>query len=195
MKKVYFFNKETLGLETPKKKTYVKIVVYTLVCFSVLFTLGYFSGTNNYIINRFTNKTEVTDTLVIHGEPFTEEALIRLLKDCNMKYPYIVLAQAKLESGDFKSKVFKQNNNMFGMRKARQRITAAQSEKNTYAYYRDWIDCVYDYGMYQSSVMCNVANEDEYFTKLGARYAEDPGYIEKLKIVIKNEKLRNIFEE
>ncbi len=195
MKKIFLFNKETLSYENPKNKTYAKIFLYIIACFSILFTLGYFSGTNNYIVNHFVNKTEVTDTLVVHGEPFTEESLIRLLKDCNAKYPYIILAQAKIESGGFKSKIFKQNNNMFGMRKARQRITTAQSEKSTYAYYRDWIDCVYDYCMYQSSVMCTATNEDEYFAKLGARYAEDPGYVEKLKQVIKREKLKSIFEE
>lgn len=195
MKKIFLFNKETLSYENPKNKTYAKIFLYIVACFSILFTLGYFSGTNNYIVNHFVNKTEVTDTLVVHGEPFAEESLIRLLKDCNAKYPYIILAQAKIESGGFKSKIFKQNNNMFGMRKARQRITTAQSEKSTYAYYRDWIDCVYDYLMYQSSVMCTATNEDEYFAKLGARYAEDPGYVEKLKQVIKREKLKSIFEE
>ena len=106
MKKVYFFNKETLGLETPKKKTYV----YVLSVLVVLFMLGWFTGTNKYIINKINHTTAVTDTFVVHGEPFSEEALIRLLKDCNIKCPHIVLAQAKLESGGFKSKIFKQNN-------------------------------------------------------------------------------------
>ena len=115
--------------------------------------------------------------------------------DCNIKYPHIVLAQAKQESGHFTSRIFKQNHNMFGMRKARQRITSAQDEKNTYAFYRDWMDCVYDMGMYQSSVMCNVSNENEYFAKLGARYAEDPMYITRLKNIIEKEKLKTIFEE
>ena len=133
--------------------------------------------------------------MLVHGEKFSEEALIRLLKDCHIKYPHIVLAQAKLESGDFKSKMFRNNCNLFGMKLPRQRITTALGEKSGHAYYRDWIDCVYDYCMYQSSVMCNVTNEDEYFAKLGARYAEDPGYVEKLKQVIKREKLKSIFEE
>jgi hypothetical protein len=84
---------------------------------------------------------------------------------------------------------------MFGMRKARQRITAAQSEKDTYAYYRDWIDCVYDYAMYQGSVMCNVSNEADYFAKLGERYAEDSLYVPKLKQIIKKENLKSVFEE
>jgi flagellum-specific peptidoglycan hydrolase FlgJ len=131
--------------------------------------------------------------MLVHGEKFSEEALIRLLKDCHIKYPHIVLAQAKLESGDFKSKMFRQNFNMFGMKLPRQRITTALGEKSGHAYYRDWIDCVHDYGMYQSAMMCNVNNEVEYFTKLDERYAEDTTYISKLKHIIEVQKLKDIF--
>jgi len=195
MKKIFVFDKESLTFQNIKTQSYIKVGTYLVGAFAILFILGWLSGTNNYIVQKFTHKTEVTDTLIIHGERFSEDALIILFKECNVKYPHIVLAQAKLESGNFKSKIFKQNNNMFGMRKARQRITSAQSEKNTYAFYRDWVDCVYDYCMYQSSVLCNVTNEDEYFAKLSARYAEDSTYVSKLKDIIKKEKLKSIFEE
>lgn len=191
MKKVYLFNKETLGLEKPKKKIYL----YILIILGVLFVLGYLSGTNNYIINKINHTTEVTDTMVVHGEKFSEEALIRLLKDCHIKYPYIALAQAKLESGDFKSKMFRENCNLFGMKLARQRLTTALGEKSGHAVYRDWVDCVYDYGMWSQAMTCNVNNEAEYFAKLDERYAEDTTYIPKLKHIIKTEKLKSIFEE
>ena len=84
---------------------------------------------------------------------------------------------------------------MYGMRKAHQRITAAEREKNTYAWYRDWKDCLYDYAMYQATVMCNITSEEQYFSKLGERYAEDAGYVNKLKNIILKENLRDIFEE
>jgi uncharacterized FlgJ-related protein len=189
MKNVFVYNDKTLGLEKPKRQIYIAI----LVVLGLLFMLGWFTGTNNYIINKINHTTEVTDTMLVHGEKFSEDALIRLLKDCHIKYPHIVLAQAKLESGDFKSKMFRQNFNMFGMKLARQRITTALGEKSGHAYYRDWIDCVHDYGMYQSAMMCNVNNEVEYFTKLDERYAEDTTYISKLKHIIEVQKLKDIF--
>jgi hypothetical protein len=189
MKNVFVYNDKTLGLEKPKRQIYIAI----LIVLGLLFLLGWFTGTNNYILNKITHTTEVTDTMLVHGEKFSEEALIRLLKDCHIKYPHIVLAQAKLESGDFKSKMFRQNFNMFGMKLARQRITTALGEKSGHAYYRDWIDCVHDYGMYQSAMMCNVNNEVEYFTKLDERYAEDTTYISKLKHIIEVQKLKDIF--
>jgi hypothetical protein len=190
-KKVYIFNEKTLNLEQPKSHIYVYIICGLIL----LFILGWLTGTNKYIVNKIIHTTQVTDTMLVHGEKFSEESLIKLLRDCHIKYPHIVLAQAKLESGDFKSKIFKENNNLFGMKLARQRITTALGEKNNHAYYRDWIDCLYDYGMYQNAIMCNVANESEYFKKLDERYAEDTTYISKLKHIIEKQKLKNIFED
>ena len=119
MKKIFVFDNDSLTFRNIKTRSYIKVGTYLLGTFAVLFILGWFTGTNNYIINKITHKTEVTDTLIIHGEPFSEDALITLFKECNIRYPHIVLAQAKLESGNFTSKVFRQNHNMFGMRKAR----------------------------------------------------------------------------
>ena len=188
MKKLFYFNKENFVYEPIKPKAYL-IGVGIL---AATFSLGWISNQTKIVSRIFHGKT---DTVMVHTERFTEKALVELLMDCNIKYPYIVLAQAKLESGNFKSKLFKQNNNMFGMRKARKRITSSQAEKNTYAYYRDWIDCVYDYAMYQSNAMCEVNSESEYFAKLGARYAEDSTYVSKLKDIIIKENLKSIFEE
>ncbi len=187
---LFYFDKNKLTYEKVPFKTYIKWVGAA----GVIFTLGWVSSKNE-TINKIIHINQIDTTIIAQSKPFSEDALIELLKDCNMKYPHIVLAQAKVESGNFKSKVFKQNHNMFGMRKARQRITSAQSEKNTYAYYRDWMDCVYDYAMYQSAVMCVASNEEEYFARLGERYAEDPNYVAVLKQVIKTKKLKNIFEE
>jgi len=195
MKKIFKYNPDSVSFELIQSKTYIKVGAYILGAFIFLFLMGWITGTNKYIINKINHKTEITDTLYIKIEPFSEELLIETLKNCNIKYPYIVLAQAKLESAYFTSKIFRQNHNMFGMRKARQRITSAESEKSTYAYYRDWKDCLYDYAMYQSAVMCNITNADEYYTKLGERYAEDPEYVGKLKSIVNKEGLKKIFED
>lgn len=189
--KLFKYNTKTLNLEPIKPKSWV----YILLFLALLFFLGWISGTNKYVINKITHKNEITDTLVVHGEKFTEEKLIELLKDCNFKYPYIILAQAKLESGNFTSALFRSNNNMFGMKKPRKRATTSSSEKNGYAYYRDWIDCVYDYGFYSCCNLSEVTNEDEYYKILSERYAEDTAYIVKLKNLIAKEKLKMLFED
>ena len=188
MKTLFKYNEKKLSYEKVGPKTYYAGAGMLVATFG----LGWMLSTNT-TIDRIIHR--VTDTVEISATHFSENALIRLLKENNIKYPHIVLAQAKLESNNFTSKIFKQNNNMFGMRRAHQRITTAQDERNTYALYRDWIDGVHDMGMYQSTVMCSVSSEEGYFNKLGERYAEDSLYVTKLKSIIKNEKLKNLFED
>jgi len=188
--KLFKYNTETLTFDKVRIKP--KTYLITAAVVGGIYWLGWVS--NIQIVDRIIHRKS-TDTVLVHGQPFSEEALIELLKDCNMKYPHIVLAQAKVESGHYKSRIFKQNNNLFGMRRARIRVTTAQGDKDTFAYYRDWMDCVYDYAMYQTSVMCNVSSEEQYLQKLGEKYAQDTIYIPALKAIIEREKLKNKFEE
>ena len=55
MKKIFVFDKETLTFKNIKTQSYIKIGTYLVGAFAVLFTLGWLSGTNNYIINKFNN--------------------------------------------------------------------------------------------------------------------------------------------
>lgn len=195
MRNIFKYNRESLSFEKVKTKAYIKIGTYLVGAFAVLFILGWFTGTNRYIINKITHKTEVTDTLLVHGEPFSEEALVELMRNSNIKYPHIVLAQAKLESGNFTSKVFKQNHNMFGMRMPKQRPTTSIGEEDGFAVYRDWQDCLYDYALYQAYTMSTVDDEMEYFSRLEEKYCTDTGYVNSVKALIKRERLKRLFDE
>jgi len=188
MKKTFTYDKESLTFQDVEKYPYLKVTMGIVLAIIILFIVGY---------QKYTSKVSVkiNDTLSNHEQKFSEEAVISLLRECNVKYPYIVLAQAKLESDNFKSKMFKENNNMFGMRKAKQRVTSSESEKKGYVYYRNWIDGVYDYCMWQQNMTYNVSNESEYFAKLEEKYAEDVNYVSKIKEIIKREKLKGIFAE
>ena len=112
--KIFKYNKRSLSFETIDP---VRLWTYIIVGIAILIAIGWLLGSNNFIINKIIHKNEVVGTLVVHGEKFTEKKLVELLKDCNFKYPYIILAQAKLESGNFTSSLFRSNNNMFGMKK------------------------------------------------------------------------------
>lgn len=138
---------------------------------------------------------QYTRAIINHSVPFSEESLIELLKDVNIKYPYIVLAQAKIESGYYKSNVFKENFNLFGMKKAKIRVTTSLGTKNGHAYYRDWVDCVYDYAMFQSAIMCEAKDESEYLDRLRERYAEDSTYVPSVIRLVETQKLRELFKE
>ena len=42
---------------------------------------------------------------------------------------------------------------------------------------------------------CGISSENEYFSKLQEKYAEDSTYVSKLKNIIQKEKLKKIFED
>lgn len=109
------------------------------------------------------------------NDRFTEIKLKRLILDLNMKYPDVVLAQAKIESGNFKSKIFLENNNLFGMRQATNRPTTSSQVESGYAYYMNWKESVIDYALYQSKYLSDLTRE-QYLSYLGKNYAEDPQY-------------------
>jgi len=60
----------------------------------------------------------INDTL----NDFSEDKLIDMLISLNIKFPHIVLAQAKLESGNYSSKIFRENHNLVGIKEARVRV-------------------------------------------------------------------------
>lgn len=105
--------------------------------------------------------------------------------DNEIQHPEIVLAQMKIESGNYQSRIAKKNNNYFGMRHPAQRLTVSLGQKNGYASYRNWAYSVIDYGLWQRKYAYNLT-EEEYLTKLSNTYAEDPNYVSKVKNIAKN---------
>lgn len=133
----------------------------------------------------------VNDTL----SDFSEEKLISLMKELNIKFPHIVIAQAKIESANYTSRIFRENNNLFGMREARVRIHTAQGTQYNHAYYDTWRESVYDYAFYQCRYLSDINTEEEYLRCLGKSYAEAPNYVSSLKNKIKIENLKSLFNE
>ena len=103
------------------------------------------------------------------------------------KYKEIVLAQAILESGWFKSKNFKVNNNLFGMRYPHTRVTCSDSSINGYAHYPNWHMSVVDYYLLQS-VTENIVpthSKEEYYHYLDRIYSEvGRSYSSQLKDIL-----------
>jgi flagellum-specific peptidoglycan hydrolase FlgJ len=116
------------------------------------------------------------------SQPFSEE----LLKECiyyeQIQHPEIVLNQARLETGYFKSKLFVEANNCFGMRYARVRETTAVGEYNYHAQYEHWTESVKDYKLFQEwYVSRGWVIDSEYLVFLKCMgYATDTKYLAKL---------------
>lgn len=114
-----------------------------------------------------------------------DSVVLRLMSDLGVQHKHIVLAQMKLESGNYQSKLAKENNNYFGMRHPAQRLTVSVKSKNGYAHYRNWCYSVLDYALWQRRYAYNLS-EDDYLTKLSNVYAEDKEYCNKLLTIAKN---------
>jgi len=174
-----------------KKVNLFKVSVFVLAFIGTISSVSYFIG----ISSGFQNMTEVEKAIVIkRSDEFSKEKLVQMLKDLNVKQPHIVIAQSMTETGHWKSGIFLENNNLFGMKEAQRRITTAEGTNRNHAYYNHWRESVYDYAFYQCRYLGDIRNEAEYFQYLSASYAEDPNYIEVLKDVIKREKLKELFE-
>ena len=106
--------------------------------------------------------------------PFTPENLSSEIQKLGIKHPDVVLAQAKWESGHFKSKVFQENNNLFGMKLARQRNTTAVGENRGHAKYDNWQDSVKDYKLWQDSNGMGNLPKEQYISKLSNIYCPPP---------------------
>lgn len=125
---------------------------------------------------------------------FNKDKLVDMIKSLNFKFPHIVYGQSLLETGYFKSPVFLENNNLFGMKEATKRINKALGTQNKHAYYKDWTSSVDDYALYCSTYLSKIDNEEDYITYLSQRYAEDPDYAKKLKNIIEKENLKKLFQ-
>lgn len=115
----------------------------------------------------------------------SDSASLTIIKELDIQHPYIVLAQMKIESGNYQSNLANSNNNYFGMRHPTQRLTVSLGSKNGYARYRNWAYSILDYALWQRRYTWNLT-EKEYLTKLSNTYAEDPNYTTKVKNIAKN---------
>ena len=184
----YKFNEETL---LPEK---VNVSNKTLTGLGAAVGLILLFGFTSNPANEVQNLSQEDKLIVIREyNEFSEEKLIEKITELNFRYPHIILAQAKLESGHFKSTIFLENNNMFGMKEAKLRANLAKGTNRGHAYYETWQESVIDYALYYSSYLRSIKTEGEYFEYLRQNYAEDPTYVQRLKEIIKKEELKNKF--
>lgn len=98
---------------------------------------------------------------------FSEKLLKHELDSQNITFPEIVYNQARLETGNFTSNVFKNYHNLFGF-----------MNRNGYIKYTNWRASVVDYRRWQ----IRYYNGGDYYQFLkNIHYAEDSGYVNKLK--------------
>ena len=114
------------------------------------------------------NDTPIYNNEKTNAKELTIENLYAALKKHGIKYPKIVLAQAILETGHFRSPVCNEHNNLFGLRHSKGYYTFNHWEESVIAY-RDKVQYKHRDG------------EGYYFFLKRIGYASAPDYINKVR--------------
>lgn len=168
---IYYFDKNSLQFKKITHKQYV----YGFLIIGLIFSSLGFTGAI-----KFNNFVEKIPVIVRMNNTFSPEEVKEEIIRLNISHPDIVYAQCVIESGNFTSNIFKNNNNCLGIKLAKSRPTTAVGEDFGHAKYKSWQDCIRDYALWQASYARNLSKE-EYLQFLGQIYAEDGSYITKLK--------------
>lgn len=190
-KKLYTFNEQTLEFVQTTTK-YIELnraILYKIIIALIIGYTTYIWSIKEMNDQYMNQETEIM--VITKYNQFTDDKFKTMLVDMNFKFPDIVYAQAILETGTFTSRIFKENNNLFGMKVSRLRPTTHKGEQNGHAYYDDWKDSVLDYALYQARYLNGLKTREEYLSYLNRVYAEDTLYVSKLKNIM--EKNKNLF--
>lgn len=148
------------------------------------------------ILKAGQTRSEIVKVANMHIIRTQVDAFLYLLEKVGISNGEVVLAQALLETGNFKSKIFLENNNAFGMKFNKRGW--AKGTRNGHAFYDSTLDSFYDYKAWQDNIKRihgGEMSDEEYLMVLNSpykdhrRYAEDRRYVEKLRILIKKIRL------
>lgn len=181
---LYFYKRKELKFIPVTKHIFLSIIgLVIIIIFFSFFTI------------KINNVIKESGVFVINmKDNFDEKNLVTKIKGMNFQFPYIVYAQSVLETDSFRSNIFKENNNLFGMKQAVQRINIASGTEYDHAYYKSWTESLYDYALYVSTYLSRINTEDEYYEYLSQYYAQDKQYCDKIKNIVINHNLKQMFK-
>ena len=175
--KIYRFDKETL---TYKRIKFWRYVFFVGAVVALLFTLTSFIKDKTQV--RYLQAEK--EILLKMDDEFTEEKFLEEVKKYNFRYPDVIIAQAKIESANFSSPIFKEGNNLFGMKEAKSRLNLANGTLRNHAYYNSWKESLQDRALYEASYTHKIKSKERYIEYLDRLYAEDGSYAIKLRKAI-----------
>lgn len=121
---------------------------------------------------------EVCDTSFLNVNELNDSILYLALVHYEVKYPKAVLAQAKLESGNYTSKHYRTKNNFLGLYNSREK---------EYFKFNHWSECIL---AYKDMIEYKMKDGEDYYDFLiRIEYASDPTYTYKVKRIENNLKI------
>jgi hypothetical protein len=186
----FYYDKKEINFKRINPQYFVLLFILIISMGLTAYKTGYYMSKDK-VIEHLTYEDKIIIINEIHE--FSEEKLIHEIKSLNLKFPHIVLAQTKLETSNYSSKIFIELHNLFGMKQALIRANTAKGTQYGHAYYSSWRESLLDYALYSCRFLGNIKTEQEYYQYLSQNYAEDPEYVSKLKNIIKKQNLKQLF--
>jgi len=159
------------------RESVLKIIFYTywiLVGIVIGLLINFFTPKTTVVYKEI-NKPNQTIILADTIKPYSslvDSNVYREIVANKIHHPDIVLAQAKLETGNYKSKACTVYNNLFGLRKPDGSYYKFNSWQESVKAYKDWVQNKY-------------TPPNDYYDFLDSiGYAEDVSYISKLKDMV-----------
>ena len=159
------------------KESTLKLIFYTywILVGVVIGLLVSFFTPKTTVVYKEINKPNQTIILADTIKPYSslvDSNVYREIVANKIHHPDIVLAQAKLETGNYKSKACTVYNNLFGLRKPDGSYYKFNSWQESVKAYKDWIQNKY-------------TPPNDYYDFLDSiGYAEDDSYINKLRDIV-----------
>jgi len=139
------------------------------------------------------NAKWIFQEIIFRKSSLTTQLLYEALLFNGIQNPEIVVKQAIVETGNFKSKIYRETNNPFGMHLAssRKSITTEfvygdyyDGQFHKMAKFNCWYDAVIDFKYWQTFWLDNILTERQYYTFLDTLpYAANPNYISMVKSI------------
>lgn len=102
----------------------------------------------------------------------------------------VIYGQAWHETGNFKSKYFKENNNLFGMRQAKIRKNYATGSQYGFATFKSHFDSIRDYFLRQKNYKIDSRSDEGYMkSTFDSGYAVEKDYLIVWKNVVNTVKM------
>jgi uncharacterized FlgJ-related protein len=135
----------------------------------IIFTIYSFKYPNTIINSKIIKDTVIVE--VPEDIKLTDEQITKELVNAGCILPNVALAQAKLETGHYKSQVCKENKNLFGIKKHKCKFVLGENLNHA------------SYKTYKDNIKCYAHIQEHYLKNIDKKYASAPDYIEYVKKV------------
>lgn len=165
MKNTYYRLTEDLKLK--KIPNLGRITKYSLLLNAILIAVVVVLSFKEPIIKKI--HTHTRDTVTIGDVALNDSAILKELVNQECILPPMAIAQARIETGNYVSKVCLSNKNLFGIKYHRCKYVLG--ELNNHASYKS----------YKDNIKCYIHIQNRYLRNIDGKYAEAGNYISTLK--------------